>query len=509
MKAMIFAAGLGSRLKPITDTRPKALVTVGGKTMLEHIILKLKAAGFDEIVINVHHFSNQILAFLEANQNFGVNIQISDETDCLLDTGGGLEKAYHLLYHPENMFTQKGETPYELIFENLNKGMDEEEIIEKTLGVMRKECYLLHNVDILSNCDFESLMYYHQHSPNINATLLVSQRKTSRYLLFNDDNLLCGWVNKDTMETKPAEAGRTQLIATTANLYFTLCMLDEQYAIANETASAWREAVDAIRAMKDAGMATEAAVAQNEAAYYSVETSVKQLAQSISETENSLCSLLAQTPHKIERGSLESQRMPADLLIGVPVQLLSRRPDVRSAEYSLMSAYYATAEARSALYPQITLSGTAGWTNSAGSQIVNPGKLLLSAAGQLLQPIFQAGANRARVKIAKAQQQEAMLAYEQTILNAGQEVNDALTACQTARESATLYDQQVASLRRAVESTELLMQHGSTTYLEVLTARQSLLSAQLQQVANRFTELQSVVTLYHALGGGRETETAQ
>ena len=125
-----------------------------------------------------------------------------------------------------------------------------------------------------------------------------------------------------------------------------------------------------------------------------------------------------------------------------------------------------------------------------------------------MQPIFQAGANRARVKIAKAQQQEAMLAYEQTILNAGQEVNDALTACQTARESAALYDQQVASLRRAVESTELLMQHGSTTYLEVLTARQSLLS-QLQQVANRFTELQSVVTLYHALGGGRETETAQ
>ena len=133
MKAMIFAAGLGSRLKPITDNRPNALVTVGGKTMLEHIILKLKAAGFDEIVINVHHFSNQILAFLEANQNFGVNIQISDETDCLLDTGGGLEKAYHLLYHPENMFTQKGETPFVLIFENLNKGLDEEEIIDKTL----------------------------------------------------------------------------------------------------------------------------------------------------------------------------------------------------------------------------------------------------------------------------------------------------------------------------------------------------------------------------------------
>ena len=172
--------------------------------MLEHIILKLKAAGFDEIVINVHHFSNQILAFLEANQNFGIDIQISDETDCLLDTGGGLERAYYLLHHPEDMFTKEGETPYELIFENLMKGMDEEEIIERGLGIMRKECYLLHNVDILSNCDFESLMYYHQHSPNINATLLVSPRKTSRYLLFNDDNLLRGWVNKDTMETKPA-----------------------------------------------------------------------------------------------------------------------------------------------------------------------------------------------------------------------------------------------------------------------------------------------------------------
>ena len=203
MKAMIFAAGLGSRLKPITDTRPKALVTVGGKTMLEHVILKLKAAGFNEIVINTHHFANQILAFLEANQNFGIDIHISDETDCLLDTGGGLEKASRLLCRPENMFKQEGETPYELIFGNLEKGMDAEEITEKLIGVMRRECYLIHNVDILSNCDLESLIYYHQHSSDISATLLVSQRKTSRYLLFDDDDLLRGWINKDTMETKP------------------------------------------------------------------------------------------------------------------------------------------------------------------------------------------------------------------------------------------------------------------------------------------------------------------
>lgn len=306
------------------------------------------------------------------------------------------------------------------------------------------------------------------------------------------------------------QAVRTQLIATTANLYFTLCMLDEQYAIANETASAWREAVDAIRAMKDAGMATEAAVAQNEAAYYSVETSVKQLAQSISETENSLCSLLAQTPHKIERGSLESQRMPADLLIGVPVQLLSRRPDVRSAEYSLMSAYYATAEARSALYPQITLSGTAGWTNSAGSQIVNPGQ----AASVGRRTIVAADLPGRRQPCAREDRQSAaaggdarLRADDSQCRTRGQRCADRLP--DGTRVGNALRPAGSHRLRRAVESTELLMQHGSTTYLEVLTARQSLLSAQLQQVANRFTELQSVVTLYHALGGGRETETAQ
>ena len=197
-----------------------------------------------------------------------------------------------------------------------------------------------------------------------------------------------------SMEYK--QAVRTQLIATTANLYYTLCMLDEQLAIARETADAWAETVETIRAMKEAGMTNDAAVAQNEAAYNGVKISVLQLEQSISETENSLCGLLLQAPHKIERNTLKEQRTPQELLVGVPVQLLSRRPDVRVAEYSLMSAYYATAAARSALYPNITLSGSAGWTNNAGSAIVNPGKLLLSAAGQLLQPIFQAGANRAQ-----------------------------------------------------------------------------------------------------------------
>ena len=171
MKAMIFAAGLGSRLKSLTDTKPKALIEVAGKPMLEHVILKLKASGFTEIVINVHHFADQILDFLQANHNFGVDIHISDETEELLDTGGGLEKA--------------GKYFISSCHEDKN-------------GI------LLHNVDILSNCNLQDLIRFHQQTPDVYATMLVSRRITSRYLLFDDNNLLCGWINKTTGEVKPA-----------------------------------------------------------------------------------------------------------------------------------------------------------------------------------------------------------------------------------------------------------------------------------------------------------------
>ena len=162
MKAMIFAAGLGTRLKPLTDHMPKALVPVAGKPMLEHVIRKLIASGCDEIVINVHHFADQIIDFIKANNNFGITIHISDETDMLLDTGVGIKKASSFFQEP----------------------------------------FLIHNVDILSNVDLKSLYEYHLTSGN-DATLLVSPRKTVRYLLFDKGNQLCGWINKDTLQTKP------------------------------------------------------------------------------------------------------------------------------------------------------------------------------------------------------------------------------------------------------------------------------------------------------------------
>ena len=263
-----------------------------------------------------------------------------------------------------------------------------------------------------------------------------------------------------------------------------------------------------MREMKAAGMTNEAGVAQYEGSYYGIVASLNDIEYSIRETENSLCSVLGEVPHEIVRGRRDEQQLPDNLAVGVPVQMLSNRPDIRQAEYSLMQSFYATNAARSALYPSITLSGSAGWTNNAGV-ITNPGKLLLSAAGSLLQPIINANARRAHLKIAKAQQEESKLAFQQALLNAGAEVNNALTQCQTARAKTDLRIKQIEAMERAVESTELLMQHSSTTYLEVLTAQQSLLSAQLSQIADQFDEIQGVVNLYQALGGGRDLTTEE
>ena len=187
------------------------------------------------------------------------------------------------------------------------------------------------------------------------------------------------------------QAVRTQLIAGIANVYYTLLMLDEQLAISQQTEEAWKETVASTRALMDAGLANEAATSQMEAAYYSVQTSILDLKEQINQVENSLALLLAETPRRYERGKLADQRLPEDVAVGVPMQMLSNRPDVRAAERSLEQAFYATNQARAAFYPSIVLSGSAGWTNSAGSMIVNPGKFLASAVGSLTQPLFNKG----------------------------------------------------------------------------------------------------------------------
>ena len=298
------------------------------------------------------------------------------------------------------------------------------------------------------------------------------------------------------------QAVQTQLVATIANSYYTLLMLDKQIDITRRTADTWTESVRAMKALKRAGQATEMAVAQTEASKLSVDASILTLERQINEMENSLSTLLGLSPQAIGRSTLESQQFPDSLSTGIPLQLLNRRPDVRQCEAQLATAYYATNSARSAFYPSITLSGSAGWTNGTGAVISNPGQWLLSAVGSLVQPLFNRGKNIANLKIAKAQQEETLLTFQQSLLNAGAEVNDALVQWQTARQRIQIDEQQSASLRSALRSAELLMQHSSQNYLEVLTARQTLLQAELNTVTDRFDEIQGVINLYHALGGG-------
>lgn len=220
------------------------------------------------------------------------------------------------------------------------------------------------------------------------------------------------------------------------------------------------------------------------------------------ELENSLATLVGIAPTEIERGQRLELSLPEKWSVGIPVLLLSQRPDVRQAEWQLAEAFYATNEARSAFYPQITLSGSAGWTNNSGAGIVNPGKWLLNAVGGLVQPLFNKGRNVANLKIAKAQQQEALITFKQKLLDAGAEVNNALTQWQMAQKSLELDSQKVEALKTAVRSTQLLMEHGNTNYLEVLTAQQTLLQAQLAEVSDQYNQIEGIISLYHALGGG-------
>ena len=300
-------------------------------------------------------------------------------------------------------------------------------------------------------------------------------------------------------------AVQTQLIANIANGYYNLLMLDRQLDINLRTAESWAEVLRTYEAKWQVGEATEAAVAQARASKLSVDASVLILRKQIRAQENSLFALLGSVPRRIERSTLDAQRFPDTLAIGVPLQLLERRPDVRQAEAALAQAFYATNAARSAFYPSITLSGSTGWTNNSGTAIVNPGNWLLSALGSLTQPLFNRGRNIANLRIAKAQQEEALLNFRQSLLKAGGEVNDALIQWQTANSRLDIIGRQVESLQSAVSNTRKLMEYSnSSSYLEVLTARQNLLQAELTEANDRFDKIQGVINLYHALGGSAE-----
>lgn len=312
--------------------------------------------------------------------------------------------------------------------------------------------------------------------------------------------------NKMAFEQSKAyeQAVKTALIATIANSYYSLLLLDKQLNIAQHTEKNWQENLRTMQALKSAGNANQASVLQTEANTIALKGKIVTTEKQIVELENSLSALLATMPQQIERGVLAEVSFPNELSHGVPLQLLSNRPDIRVAEYSLAQTFYATNEARSALYPNITLSGAAGFTNSGGGGITNPGDWLFNAIGSIVQPIFNAGALRGQVKISKAQQEQALLQFNQAILDAGVEVNNAMIQVQAAQERLALDVRQVSILKKAVRSSKLLMQHGSANYLEVLTAQNTLLQAELTESSDRYNEIQGVINLYRSVGGGAQ-----
>ena len=295
---------------------------------------------------------------------------------------------------------------------------------------------------------------------------------------------------------------KTNLISGVANLYYTLLMLDRQIEIVGEMEGLTKETWEKMQVMKDTRIGYRSTAVQSaEAAYYSVQAQRIDLQRQVREVENSLSLLLGQPAQTIQRGTFEGQSLPQDLATGVGIQLLNNRADVHAAELTLAQCFYDVNQARSRFYPQITITGTGAFTNQNG--LVNPGKMLWSAVGSLVQPIFQHGQIVAGLKVAKMQYEHAFNTWQNTILQAGNEVSNALVQYNSAAEKAEFDAKRVEVLKKNVEDTRTMMsQSANTSYLEVITAQSNLLNAEISQVTDDFNKMQAVVNLYQALGGG-------
>ena len=295
---------------------------------------------------------------------------------------------------------------------------------------------------------------------------------------------------------------KTNVISSIANMYYTLLMLDRQLAIVTDMENLTKDTWELMKVQKDLGRVRSTGVQSAEANYYSVQTQRVDLQRQIRETENSLSLLLAQPVQTIARGKLEDQSLPTNLSIGIGLRMLNNRPDIHYAEMSLAQCFYNVETARSKFYPNLTISGSGTFTNSSGIGIVNPGKWLLSAVGSLVQPIFQHGQIVAGLKVAKAQYEQAYNKWKNAILSAGSEVSNALVVYNSAEEKSRLEAKRISTLKQNVEDTKQLLNQSNSTYLEVITAQQNLLNAELSKVADDFNKMQAVVNLYQALGGG-------
>jgi len=299
-----------------------------------------------------------------------------------------------------------------------------------------------------------------------------------------------------------AKAIQTRLISSIATYYYRLLAMDQQLQITEQTVVNWDTTVTTMKALKEAATVTEAAVVQSEAQRYAAEVTIPDLKQSIKETENALSILIGSVPGGIERGKLINQQTLSSLNAGVPAQLLANRPDVMEAELNFRTQFELTNVARAYFYPTLSITGSAGFNSQNLNNLLDPAAFIASIGGGLTQPIFNRRANKTRLEVALAQQEDALLNFRNTLLVAGQEVSNALSLYETAKQKITIRAKQTDALQKAADYSQELLENGFANYTEVITARQSLLQAQLSSVNDRLEQLTAVVDLYRSLGGG-------
>jgi multidrug efflux system outer membrane protein len=298
-------------------------------------------------------------------------------------------------------------------------------------------------------------------------------------------------------------AVQTQLVSSIAADYYLLISYDEQLELTERTVDNRIKEVETMKQLKESNVVTGAAVVQSEANRYSVEVTIPDLKQNIRETENAISILLGRSPDTILRSSLKQEPVITGLATGVPARLLANRPDVQQAEYQLRNAFEITNVARTYFYPSFTITGAAGFSSTSLAQLFNPASFFADITGGLLQPIFEQGLNKQRLRVAEANQEEYLYTFRKTLLTAGQEVSNALYSYQAALEKQSIRGHQIEFLQRSVDYTKQLLEYSSSTnYTDVLTSEQNLLAAQLSSINDRLQQLSAIVNLYRSLGGG-------
>jgi len=298
------------------------------------------------------------------------------------------------------------------------------------------------------------------------------------------------------------QAVKTQLISSIASTYYQLLALDAQLEITKQTVITRENSVETIKALKDAGQVTQVAVDQNIAQYNNAKALQVDLETTIFRTENALAILLGKAPQHFERSTLDGQKIESDLKLGVPATLLSNRPDVMAAEYSLINSFELTNVARSNFYPSLTFTASGGFQSLEFNNLFNSNSLFANLVGGLSQPIFNQRKMRTQYEVAKAQQEQALLNFKKSLLVAGNEVSNALFAYNAETKKYEYRLNEVEALRNAESNSEELLKNGYANYLDLLTARQSALNAELNVIDSKLQQLLSVVNLYEALGGG-------